>query len=137
MRKLIFVFGILVSLNVSQAQYQDLVDQKITQILQLQAQVSQVNLPERDQALDVLATNLEQLMSHRDEVDLVKLKSLESDMNQINQRLAQAVLQTKKIQLQQKLAALSTVIEQRQAAGQSVAALEKLWNKINKTLQNL
>ena len=137
MKKLIFIFGIIFSLSSAQAQYQDLVDQKITQLLQLQAQVTSVALPERDQALDTLATNLDQLMSHRDEVDVTKLQNLESDINQINQQLAQQVLKSKKARLQQKLDELSAVIQKRKADEKTVSELETLWNKMNTTLQNL
>ena len=137
MKKLIFVFGILLSLNVSQAQYQDLVDQKITQLLQMQAQVTSVDLPERDKALDTLATNLEQLMNHRDEVEVTKLQNLEQDINQINQQLAEQVLKTKKARLQAKLDQLSGVIAERRVNQEPVTELEALWNKMNTALQNL
>jgi len=137
MKKLIFIFGIILSLSNVQAQYQDLVDQKITQLLQLQQQVTVLAVPERDQALDVLATNLSQLISHRDEVEVTKLQSLESDINKINQQLAQQVLTSKKAGLQQKLDELSAVIQKRKSDQKPVTELETLWNKMNTTLQNL
>ena len=137
MKKLIFVFGILLSLNVGQAQYQDLVDQKITQLLQLQAQVTSVEFVGQETALDTLAVNLEQLISHRNEVDVAKLQNLESTINQINQQLTQEVLKSKKARLQQKLDELSAVIATRKADHKSVSEVERLCEKMNATLQNL
>jgi len=140
MKNLIIGFVLIVAaVSPAQAQYQELIDLKITQLVQIQRQVVNVALPAetKNQALDQLATNLELLTQHRDEVSLEKLQQLETDINQINATLATQILASKKVRLTKKLNKLADMITVRKATGKDTAAFEALWREMNGVLQNL
>lgn len=140
MKKLAFVFAfMLVGVLPAQAQYQDLVDLKITQLVEIQKHVkaSRLSPDQKAEALDRLADDLAQLTVNRDETDLVKLQQLENQINEFNAQLAARILTAKKQVLQQKLDQLAQMAAEKRAAGKDTAVLEQIWNEMNTVLQNL
>jgi hypothetical protein len=140
MKKILIAFAlVLVSFGTAQAQYQELVDLKITQVVELQKRVMLAPLPETEKmaALDSLAVSLVQLTNHRDEASLEKLQELEADINAVHQQLATQILAMKKIKMQGKLNRLAAVISEQEALGKDVTPLQDLWDQMNDTLQNL
>lgn len=140
MKKLILVFAFMfMGVLPAQAQYQDLVDMKISQLVEIQkhVQISNLSADQKAEALDKLAENLTQLTASRDEGDLTKLQALEGQINALNAKLAAQVLAAKKQIMQQKLDQLAQVVAEKQAAGKDTTRLEQIWNDMNTALQNL
>lgn len=140
MKKLIVAFAVMIlGALPAQAQYQDLIDIKVSQLVQIHQQVVNSNLAPatKAQALDQLEGNLILLTEHRDEVSLAKLQSLEGQINQINAQLAAQILASKKQNMINKLNGLARVIQAQKAEGKDVSALESLWRDMYGKLQGL
>ena len=130
MKNLIIAFGILiVGALPAQAQYQELVDAKINQLVQIQQKVVQSNLdkPVKVAALRALTSNLMQLTDHRDEVSLEKLQTLEVTINNINKDLASKIYAQKKLKLKNMLNDLARMIQTKKSKGEDVTEFESMW----------
>lgn len=123
----------------AQAQYQELIDVKVSQLVQIHKQVMASSLQPavKSQALDQLESNLVLLTQNRDEVSLARLQQLESQVNQINGQLAAQILESKKQLMAQKLNRLARVIQAQKAQGKDAQALENLWREMYGKLQGL
>jgi len=140
MKNLLIAFGLMVFMALpANAQYESMVDAKITQLEQMQVRVQNSGLSEADStwATAQFRTHRALLMAHRETTDIEKLKSIESNINQVNAVIAQKVMAIKKLRMTQKLEALEAMIVIRKADGQDTTALELLREKMKATLQNL
>ena len=140
MKKFVIVFGLMLMwVMPAHAQYQEVVDAKVSQLEQMQVKVQSMGLSEVDSswATAQFTMHRDLLIQHRDAVDLEKLQAIETNINQVSAVIVGKVMAKKKSQLQTKIVSLEALIAEREATGQSTQALKALWEKMSATLQNL
>ena len=140
MKKFVIVFALMLMWAMpAHAQYQEVVDAKVTQLEKMQVKVQAMGLSEVDSswAAAQFAMHKDLLIAHRDVSDITKLQAIEVNINQVNAVIVQKVMAQKKSQLETKIVSLEALIAEREEAGQSTIALKALWEKMNVALQNL
>ena len=119
MKYLIFVFGLIVTTGMAQAQYEDLVELKMENLNSLEVQVemdSALSDMDRDWALGRIEESKAQLLQASAE-SLEALQDVEKIINQTSEKVAARLLGAKKAKLMGRVATLDTMIEQYQAEG--------------------
>jgi hypothetical protein len=128
MKYLIFVFGLIVTTGMAQAQYEDLVELKMENLNSLEVQVemdSALSDMDRDWALGRIEESKAQLLQASAE-SLEALQDVEKIINQTSEKVAARLLGAKKAKLMGRVATLDTMIEQYQAEGLDTEKLELL-----------
>ncbi|NCP67333.1 hypothetical protein GW756_04395 [bacterium] len=128
MKYLIFGFGLLFSTGMANAQYEDLVAQKMENLVSLEQTVEGATaLSEMDKAwaLNQIEQSKTQLIQASEE-DLEALQQAEFTINQTSEKVAARLLAAKKARLMGRVASLDAMIEQYQVEGLDTQKLEVL-----------
>jgi len=128
MRYLILGFGFALLSSTAQAQYENLIDVKLSQLAQLEDTVAAMQaLPEADMnwAMRLVNDSREVLMQASGD-NLETLRAAETKINQTAQKIAARLLSYKKARLMSRIITLDTMITQYQSEGLDTTDLEAL-----------
>lgn len=140
MKKLMLLaVGCVLSLGTAQAQFEDLVQQKIKGLKQLETQVqqsSELSVLDKQWAQKRLADSQSRLLQSVNG-PLASLQQVEGHINQTNQAIAQRILAAKKAKLVGRIAMLDAMIAQYQTEGLDTTELEALSAKMKSQVAGL
>ncbi len=139
MRIFILAVGVMLSFNVAQAQYSELVETKMQHLEALQNSVNAANdlsVIDKDWALKHIDQSKVTLMA-ASEQDLEALQTAEAEINQTSKKVAGRLLMAKKAKLMNRITTLETMITQYREEGLDTEPLETLREAMQLHLSNL
>lgn len=139
MRILILAVGVMLSLNLAQAQYSDLVETKMQHLTALENTVNQANdlsVLDKDWALKHIETSKAMLQEASQE-DLAALQAAEAQINQTSKKVAGRLLMAKKAKLMNRITTLEMMITQYKEEGLDTDPLESLKEAMHLHLASL
>jgi len=139
MRYLILGFGFALMSHTAQAQYEDLIDLKLSQLSQLEDTVEATQaLPQADTdwALGLVNESRELLIQASGE-NLETLRLAETEINVTVKRIAARLLSYKKARLMSRITTLDSMITQYQSEGLDTSDLEALSQAMKMHMERL
>jgi hypothetical protein len=139
MRYLILGFGFALMSSTAQAQYDDLINLKLSQLSQLEDTIEATkNLPEADSdwAL-VLVNDSRELLIQASDENIDALRLVEAEINHTVEKVAARLLSFKKAKLMSRITTLDTMITQYQSEGLDTSDLEALSEAMKMHMQRL
>ncbi len=136
---MLLAVGMVLSAGVAQAEFQGLVEQKLTSLSQLEMRVqqaSELSSVDKAWAAQRIAQNRDLLIQSIDG-SLESLQQVEAQINQTNQAVAQRILAAKKAKLMGRIATLDAMIAQYQAEGLDTTQLETLSTQMKAQIAGL
>ncbi len=139
MKYLILGFGFALISSTAQAQYEDLIDLKLSQLSQLEDTVEATNsLPQADSdwALRLVSDSREILIQASSE-NIERLQAAEVEINQTVAKVAARLLSYKKAKLMSRITTLDAMIIQYQSEGFDTSDLEALSQSMKMHMEHL
>lgn len=136
---ILLAVGVWFGAGVAQAQYEPLVEQKLSSLSQLEMRVQQsAELSAVDKAwASQRITDNRSLLIQTLEGPLEALQQIEQQINQTNQAIAQRILAGKKAKLMGRIAMLDTMIDQYKTEGLDTTKLENLSEQMKEQVAGL